>query len=224
MRVATAAFISGLLTVASAHFQLQYPPPRGVFVEDKEPTFCDGYATAVSNRTVFPTNGGIVSLHSEHVHWTLGGIIATVQNPTSFDNFSSGGQFQFVMPFFQTSGEGDFCFPVDFGAQNVTGVKNGANVTLQLIYDGGDGQLYQCADLTLSDSASVPQSVSCTNSTNAATTPFSTSVNPDPTSTSPSGTSSSTSTATSTTNAAPMNVAVGFSGLAGIVGAIVALL
>ena len=40
MRVATAAFISGLLTVASAHFQLQYPPPRGVFVEDKEPTFC----------------------------------------------------------------------------------------------------------------------------------------------------------------------------------------
>ena len=73
----------------------------------------------------------------------MGGIIATVQNPTSFDNFSSGGQFQFVMPFFQTSGEGDFCFPVDFGAQNVTGVKNGANVTLQLIYDGGDGQLYQ---------------------------------------------------------------------------------
>ena len=27
-------------TVANAHFQLQYPVPRGPFVQDSEPTFC----------------------------------------------------------------------------------------------------------------------------------------------------------------------------------------
>lgn len=74
---------------------------------------------------------------------TVGGVIATVQNPNSFDNFTTDGQFQFVVPFFKTSGEGGFCFPVDLAAQNISGVKDGANVTIQLIYDGGDGQLYQ---------------------------------------------------------------------------------
>ncbi|KAI0361854.1 hypothetical protein OH77DRAFT_1380458, partial [Trametes cingulata] len=225
MRFATAAFLPALLTVVSAHFQLQFPPPRGPFVEDNEPTFCDGYADAVSNRTVFPTKGGIFSLHSEHPQWTLGGVIATVQDPNSFDNFTSDGQFQFVVPFFKTSGEGDFCFPLDLSASKVNGVKDGANVTIQLIFDGGDGQLYQCADLTLSDSAQVPSSVSCKNSTNAAVTPVSTSV--APTATSPSGSSgtssgSGTSTAspTATSNAAVANAAMGLSGVAGVLGAI----
>ncbi|KAI0374384.1 hypothetical protein BV20DRAFT_961535 [Pilatotrama ljubarskyi] len=228
MRLATAAFLSALLTVASAHFQLQYPSPRGPFVEDKEPTFCDGYADAVSNRTVFPTKGGIFSLHSEHPQWTLGGIVATVQNPNSFDNFRSNGQFQFVVPFFKTSGEGDFCFPLDLSAANVNGMKDGANVTIQFIFDGGDGQLYQCADLTLSDNASVPNSVSCTNATNAAVTPVSTSV--APTATSPSGSASGTASGTSsaspsaTSNAAVVNTAMGISGVAGVLGAIAALL
>ncbi|KAI8995323.1 hypothetical protein BD414DRAFT_479208 [Trametes punicea] len=223
MRLTIAAFIPGLLTVVSAHFQLQYPAPRGPFVENQEPTFCDGYPDAVNNRTVFPTSGGIFSLHSEHPNWTLGGIIATVQDPNTFTAFESNGQFQFVVPFFATSGEGDFCFPIDLAAHNISGVKDGANVTLQLIYDGGDGQLYQCADLTLSDNATVPSSVSCTNATNAAVTPVSTTLAPITTSSSPSG-SGSSATPSSTSNAASANVAIGVSGLAGIIGAVVALL
>ncbi|CDO72435.1 hypothetical protein BN946_scf184977.g135 [Trametes cinnabarina] len=226
MRFSTAAFMSGLLTVASAHFQLQYPPPRGAFVEDKEPTFCDGYATAVDNRTLFPTSGGIFSIHSEHPQWTLGGIIATVQNPTNFPAFQANGQFQYVVPFFGTSGEGDFCFPIDLAAHGVSGVKDGANVTLQFIFDGGDGQLYQCADLTLADNATIPSSVSCTNATNAAVTPVSTSVAPTATQTSPTGSGSSTSSAqpTSTSNAASSTLVMGVSGIVGILGAVAALL
>lgn len=37
----TLVFLFALLAVSvNAHFQLQYPPPRGVFDEDNEPTFC----------------------------------------------------------------------------------------------------------------------------------------------------------------------------------------
>ncbi|KAI0639191.1 hypothetical protein C8Q77DRAFT_1204722 [Trametes polyzona] len=226
MRFAAAVFASGLLTAVSAHFQLQYPPPRGDFVASKEVGFCDGYVDAVSNRTVFPTKGGKISINSEHPSWTLGGVIATVQNPNSFDNFTSGGQFQFVVPFFKTSGEGGFCFPIDLAAQNISGVKDGANVTIQLIYDGGDGQLYQCADLTLSDSATVPDSVQCTNATNAAVTPVSSSV-AAPTATSPTSSGSASGSSGSPTqapNAASVNAAMGLSGVAGVLGAIAALL
>ncbi|EIW64881.1 uncharacterized protein TRAVEDRAFT_159607 [Trametes versicolor FP-101664 SS1] len=222
MRFASAVFFSGLLAAVSAHFQLQYPPPRGDFVEDKEPTFCDGYSTAVSNRTVFPTTGGKISINSEHPQWTLGGIIATVQNPDSFDNFTVNGAFQYVVPFFKTSGEGGFCFPLDLAAQNISGAQNGANVTIQLIFDGGDGQLYQCADLTLSDSATIPDSVSCTNATDAAVTPVSTAV-ATATATS-SGTSTASASATQTSNAASAKNVMGLSGAAGVLAAIAALL
>lgn len=44
MRFAFVAFLLGSLGVASAHFSLQYPPPRGVFVEDDEPTFCGTFS------------------------------------------------------------------------------------------------------------------------------------------------------------------------------------
>lgn len=43
MRFSTAVFVASLAAVASAHFQLQYPTPRGVFVEDDEPTYCGMY-------------------------------------------------------------------------------------------------------------------------------------------------------------------------------------
>ncbi|KAH9853189.1 hypothetical protein C2E23DRAFT_885159 [Lenzites betulinus] len=223
MRFAAALFASGLLTAVSAHFQLQYPAPRGDFVASAEVGFCDGYANAVTNRTVFPTTGGKFSINSEHPTWTLGSVVATVENPNSFDNFTSGGNFQFVVPFFKTSGEGGYCYPLDLASSGIDGVKDGANITLQFIYDGGDGQLYQCADLTLSDNATVPSSVSCTNATDAAVTPISSTV-AAPTSTSPSGTSSSTAAATQTSNAASVNNVLGLSGFAGVLGAIAVLL
>ena len=47
------------------------------------------------------------------------------------------------MPFFQVQGEGAFCFPIDLAAANLPGVQDGANVTLQFTFDGGDGELFQ---------------------------------------------------------------------------------
>lgn len=74
----------------------------------------------------------------------VGGIVATVENPNNFDNFTDGsGNFQQFLPYFQTTAEGLFCVNVSLESAGISGVKDGANVTIQLIFDGGDGKLYQ---------------------------------------------------------------------------------
>ncbi|KAI0735397.1 hypothetical protein C8Q76DRAFT_765852 [Earliella scabrosa] len=225
--------MAGLMTVVSAHFELQFPPPRGETNTDNQVTFCDGYANSAANRTVFPTSGGFVSIIAKHPDWTLGGIISTAENANSFDTFrDDDDEFQQFLPFFKTSDVGDFCVNVNLTASGVEGIRDGANVTIQLVFDGGDGQLYQCADLTLSDNATIPESVSCRNSTaNVVVTPVATDVAP---------------TATGDghdhgddghdhddhdhdhdhddENSALRNAAIGASGIATLVGAIFALL
>lgn len=48
-----------------------------------------------------------------------------------------------VVPYFLTNGEGSYCFPIDISASGISGVQDGANVTIQVIYNGGDDTLYQ---------------------------------------------------------------------------------
>ncbi|KAF5382979.1 hypothetical protein D9757_006315 [Collybiopsis confluens] len=160
MRSSTALILSGLIAAVSAHFQLQFPPPRGVFVEDNEPTFCDGYPSVASNRTAFPMSQGIISFNSEHPQWTAAVFITNVSNPISFDNFTQ------ITSYFQESIEGSFCMPFDLSSTNDTSLnlKNGDNVTIQILFNGGDGNLYQCADLILDTSANV-SGQACTNQT-----------------------------------------------------------
>ncbi|KAG1808517.1 hypothetical protein EV424DRAFT_1269675, partial [Suillus variegatus] len=163
-----------LATAVQAHFQMQYPIPRGPFVEDSEPTFCDGYNDAVNNRTVFPFSNGIINMNSEHPLWTAEVLISTYQDPNNFSYFNSSSGYQVVVPFFQQSGEGLYCFPIDIAAAavNVSGIQDGANVTIQVLFNGGDGNLYQCADLTLSANLTVPPanaSSGCTNVSSSTT-------------------------------------------------------
>ncbi|KAK0456299.1 hypothetical protein EV421DRAFT_1751564 [Armillaria borealis] len=152
-------------SVASAHFQLQFPDPRGAFNEDNEPTFCDGYTSVAQNRTEFPLNSGFFSLNSEHPSWTAAVYLSMSSNPTSFDDFKQ------IVPFFQMQGEGIYCLPLNLSATNATGLTNEQNVTIQILYNGGDSQLYQCSDLTLLSNFSLSQSVdsTCTNATSTST-------------------------------------------------------
>ncbi|PPQ90436.1 hypothetical protein CVT25_014954 [Psilocybe cyanescens] len=181
MRLSVAVLLPCLATVVTAHFQLQFPPPRGPFVEDNEKNFCDDYTEVTTNRTVFPLSGGFFTLNSEHPQWTgentcistpvkslialLSEIaavqIATTPDPNTFDDF------KVVNNFFQVNGEGLFCIPLDFKSSNATGLTNNQNVTIQIVYAGGDGNLYQCADLTLSDSAKISSDIACTNGTSS---------------------------------------------------------
>jgi hypothetical protein len=48
-----------------------------------------------------------------------------------------------VVPYFQRSGEGKFCFPINITASGVSGIQDRANETIQVIFDRGDGILYQ---------------------------------------------------------------------------------
>ncbi|KAH9049458.1 hypothetical protein EDB84DRAFT_1036465 [Lactarius hengduanensis] len=178
MRFSTFALLTSVTTVVNAHFQVSYPLPRGPFVEDDEVNFCDNYVHAVSNRSEFPLSGGYVTLNSEHPNWSLAILLSAVQDPTSFDNFTtSSGQQQFVRDFASGSGEGVFCIPLDLNNTGISGVQDGANVTIQLVFNGGDGSLYQCSDLTLSKSFTVPSNVSCSNvtTTGSSSTPSATS-------------------------------------------------
>ena len=71
----------------------------------------------------------------------VGVLLSPLENPQYFANFSQ------AVPFFSVSSMGAFCLPVDFSAANIDGVKDGANVTIQLEYDGGDGiLLFQVSD------------------------------------------------------------------------------
>ncbi|KAK0208518.1 hypothetical protein DFS33DRAFT_1304059 [Desarmillaria ectypa] len=152
-------------SVVSAHFQLQFPDPRGAFNEDNEPTFCDGYNSVAQNRTEFPLDSGFFSLNSEHPTWTAAVYLSTSSNPTSFDDFKQ------IVPFFQLQGEGIFCLPLNLSSTNATGLTNGQNATIQILFNGGDAQLYQCADLTLLSNFSLSQSIdaTCTNATSNST-------------------------------------------------------
>jgi len=211
-----AAVLAALLGTASAHFQLQYPPPRGPFVMNQEPNFCDGYTNSVPNRTVFPLNGGSISLNSEHPLWTFGVQLSTLSNPQNFGNFTE------AVPFFQVSGEGTYCFPVDLAASGLSGVQNGANVTLLFVFDGGDDQLYQCADLTLSSDAPAA-SFQCQNATGdvASTIPLPSSTSGA--SSTGSSSSSSTAPAQTSSSAASPNTVVGLTGLLSLVAVLAAI-
>lgn len=74
----------------------------------------------------------------------VGVLVSTKSNPTSFNDFNdASGNNQLVTQFFQTTGEGLAYFTVDLSKSNVTGLSDGANVTLEVAFNGGDGTLYQ---------------------------------------------------------------------------------
>ena len=72
-----------------------------------------------------------------------GVLISTVANPNSFDNFSVNGVPQLVHPYDKQADAGTFCIPLNISAAGISEAKDGANVTIQVVFDGGDGNLYQ---------------------------------------------------------------------------------
>ncbi|KAG8907765.1 hypothetical protein FRB99_002264 [Tulasnella sp. 403] len=141
---------------ASAHFTLDYPQTRG-FDEDKEPQFCGGFP--VGSRSLFPLSGGMVDINSHHQSSEFVTLISFDANPTSFSEFnttSSGQNIPFLIPFVKLQGTGTVCMPVNIAALNIQGVTNGTNATIQVQFNGGDGNLYQCADVTLTTDSITP--------------------------------------------------------------------
>ncbi|WOO84715.1 putative protein [Vanrija pseudolonga] len=141
---------SVLASSAVAHFTLDYPPTRG-FDDDKEPQFCGGFNTVSSVRNPFPLNGAPVWIDSHH---TLASVATFVSNKTSPSNFSD---FTNVTNYFQVK-NGEYCWGIDFEG---LGFTNGSEVTVQIQYNGGDGNLFQCTDLVLLSDYTIPTNRTC---------------------------------------------------------------
>jgi hypothetical protein len=75
-------------------------------------------------------------------------LISTEDSATSFNNFkNSTGKEQFAVAASKQSGEGVYCFPIDVSQLGLGDeVKEGSKATLQIAFDGGDGNLYQVKD------------------------------------------------------------------------------
>ncbi|KAI7851647.1 hypothetical protein BDC45DRAFT_515502 [Circinella umbellata] len=146
-----------LLQSVSAHYQLTYPESRG-FSEDNEPSApCGGFNTASSNRTQFPLKNGFVEINSGHTSYSYEiKLVTNSANPSASD-FSSAP----TVANGSRNYPGEGCLPIDLSS--VSNASAGTNATIQVIYDGGDGSLYQCVDVTLAENPSNFDSSACVN-------------------------------------------------------------
>ena len=84
-----------------------------------------------------------IKIRSGLISSLVGALLSTVADPNNFDNFSVNGVEQFAYPYAEEASAGTFCIPLNISAAGIAGVKDGANVTLQIVFAGGDGNLYQ---------------------------------------------------------------------------------
>ncbi|QRW18974.1 hypothetical protein RhiXN_00380 [Rhizoctonia solani] len=159
----------------------EWPRTRG-FDEDIENQFCGGFPNA-GPRSSFPLGASGVVIDSTHDTANVIVLVsfdANPQNITQFSNSSNGAQ---LTSFVKLEKQGEACIPVNIQSLGLSNVSNGTNATIQIQYDGGDGNLYQCADVTLLSDFTAPSNVSCASSASGTTT----SGGAAATSTSPSG-------------------------------------
>lgn len=126
-----------------AHFQLTYPASRG-FDETKEATApCGGFDT-LQTRTLVPLKNAFVEINSEHTSYTYT-VSVLVENSPAVADFSSSNLTQVA------SGNRNYpqsaCLSLDLTKD--ASIVNGANATIQVVFNGGDGLLYQVSNLFL---------------------------------------------------------------------------
>ncbi|KAI8883395.1 hypothetical protein K501DRAFT_184670 [Backusella circina FSU 941] len=166
-----------------AHYQLVYPVSRGFSEAIEANGPCGGYDIVQSPRTQFPLKNGFAEINSEHTSYKYTINLLVNNNPTSAD-FTSANLKQVATG--SRSYPEAACLSVDLSSANVT---SGTNATIQIIYDAGDGQLYQCTDVVLADNPSSFNTSQCVNADGSSSN----------TTSSSSGSSSSTSKASSYT-------------------------
>lgn len=152
MKVSSIASSFLLLCTSSsvmAHFILDYPVSRG-FNDDAEPNApCGGFDSAPTNRSMFPITNGFVDINSFRISTTIVVNIALGNNPAAADFTAAAAKP--ASPATSINHPGHSC--LSFNLTSFAGAANNTNVTIQVVYNGGDGILYQCADIVLVTSA-----------------------------------------------------------------------
>ncbi|KZT51065.1 hypothetical protein CALCODRAFT_153824 [Calocera cornea HHB12733] len=205
---------------ALAHFHLNYPPPRGPFVAQMELSFCSDYPTGA--RSPFPLDSGFVDITSEHPSAIVGFYISFDADPTTFVQFNTtdnGTSYPMLKPFFSMNWEGELCLPVDAESVGLP-IVNGTNATIQVQFNGGDGNLFDCADVVLITNYTVPSTASCSNSTAATSGSSASPITSIPTATPP---AAATGSPTASSSSAALALQPASVGLLAVVGAALAL-
>ncbi|KAK9379726.1 uncharacterized protein V2V93DRAFT_373417 [Kockiozyma suomiensis] len=157
-----AASLAFAVSPALAHFTLSFPDSRGANHETQASSPCGGLNSVVLPRTSIDPDGSPILTSSSHaasgyeVNFCLGNDCV---DAASF-NYSIVDPLLIV-------GSGNFCISaVDYESE----VWNGSSVngTIQVIYLSDDGELYNCADVTLTLSGADSSSL-CVNSTGIST-------------------------------------------------------
>jgi len=144
------------IQLVSAHFTLEYPYWRGDSHETQWLRPCGGI-NVTTNRTEWPLDGGSLRAHFGHP-WAITYVnLGLGSDDTVIFNIS-------LVPGFNQTGNGTFCFP-KLPIPTDKGITAGTNASLQIIQLSALGSaLYNCADITFSDNATVLESSQCTNS------------------------------------------------------------
>ncbi|CZT05642.1 uncharacterized protein RAG0_11624 [Rhynchosporium agropyri] len=163
MRTTSTTFaLAALTSLATAHFNLDYPSARGLD-EDKLTNFpCGGQDTVSAQRTMWPMTGGQIALTMGHIESNVEVLLAMGNSP--------GAAFNTVLrPTFSEQGLGSFCM-TGFTVPDGLKIMEGMNATIQVITNGDpDGGLYNCADITFSKMAMMASKDVCKNATKVTT-------------------------------------------------------
>ncbi|ESZ98377.1 hypothetical protein SBOR_1255 [Sclerotinia borealis F-4128] len=154
-RIAALLGLATIITQSSAHFLLNYPATYG-FNDDAEGTApCGGFSVAYDhNVTEFHVDGDSIAMTSTHptTTWLFR---AMVGDDTAAANWTN------LIPTIQQTGLGDFCEPTITVPSTFAGNKGVVNV----VADGPDGLLYQCAAVSFVTGAATATPTACKNAT-----------------------------------------------------------
>ncbi|GAA5840048.1 hypothetical protein JCM3766R1_000656 [Sporobolomyces carnicolor] len=218
MKLTTALLSLCALPAVLAHFTLDYPQTRG-FDEDIEPQFCGGFNSTSSTRSPFPLAGqGSILIDSHHPTAQVAVLVSLEENPTSIEQFThlaNGTAYGLLQNFETLTSEGEYCLSVDIASLNL-GAVNGTPATIQVEFNGGDGTLFQCADVILVSDYTTPSNV--TSECKQAKTVGQSVASSSTSSGGPSATASGATGATPSSTSAASTVTIGFAAMLAFVG------
>lgn len=133
MRAQILSTLAFTVTLASAHFQVLYPPTGLELQEDQETTGpCGGPDPTIGDGTAdVQVDRFAVSIRSSHPEgsWSFRGTTST----------SAPYNFTDITPMIETSGVGDFCLTM----LSAPSEWAGSSGIIQIIDNSDDGKLYQ---------------------------------------------------------------------------------
>ncbi|KAL7267739.1 hypothetical protein RUND412_009658 [Rhizina undulata] len=159
MKTASLLLSLGLPLLASAHFTILYPTPRGRDESTMSDSPCGNFNTPSSRRTQWPLTGGQLELSTEHAASDMAVYMAIGNDPVAAD------YTVILKDVFEEIGIGNVCWNTLEVPAGTSGVADGVNATIQVVMAGeSGGGLYGCSDITfISDLTS--SEAACKNST-----------------------------------------------------------